>query len=343
MLLGMLKWQAVGPKNEDIACVNRARHGKLRKETDENDSQAHGADGLGLDSTQAAGSSLRTSHGIDLVTVYLDPYEDRGVYSIIDLKALGHTSIDANFVTKSVRSMSVTLECAAQSQEWRDTYLQAEQGLQRRIVGILFLHQHKMGPSPKAWADVVANGLAPPTARILEAPPQEPATTVPAIYIWTGDHVDYLHSVHSMLERRTIEGISGPFTPFVPDRVRSSASRFGKLVGAPPHPVPLEQVQTGIIMFKGTGSPGTIVFCREGFQTRESLEFFIGRLEQLQLFAENSPVVVMALNLAREAHGYLRRERDARGIRRGPKLDSLSLKELPLVRFSLSPEEVANA
>lgn len=82
----------------------------------------------------------KLSHPCDVLFTYHDPYLNKSVYLHTDLKSYAKNTLTRTDITKSIKSLGLTLECAHVSGEWRK-YLK-EVGEQYDIRGLLFVANH---------------------------------------------------------------------------------------------------------------------------------------------------------------------------------------------------------
>jgi hypothetical protein len=91
--------------------------------------------------TDGAKPKPKVTHPGDVVFFYKDPYLGRNVYLHTDLKSYGKASIGTGKLRAALNSLSMTVECARQSMEYRTIYSIAEDE-DYEIRGLLFVHNH---------------------------------------------------------------------------------------------------------------------------------------------------------------------------------------------------------
>jgi hypothetical protein len=84
------------------------------------------------------------SHPADAVFFYEDPYLGKKVYLNTDLKSYGSASISAPALRKAFRSMCLTVECANESEDWRNKY-SVDPSEAHEVRGLLFVYNHDSG------------------------------------------------------------------------------------------------------------------------------------------------------------------------------------------------------
>jgi len=103
------KWEACAPKDEDWNC----------------ESEHHG----------------KKTHPSDVVFYYEDPYTGQTRYINTDLKSYAAGSITKASLTKALKSLSMSVECANISDAWQQKFLIDEVGF-GDVSGLLFIYNH---------------------------------------------------------------------------------------------------------------------------------------------------------------------------------------------------------
>ncbi|MGB4118286.1 MAG: hypothetical protein WBK51_17220 [Polaromonas sp.] len=83
----------------------------------------------------------KASHPGDVVFFYQDPYLGKRVYLHTDLKSYGKDSIGTVKLRAALQSLSMTIECARHSTEYRTLY-SIPDDIDHEIRGLLFVHNH---------------------------------------------------------------------------------------------------------------------------------------------------------------------------------------------------------
>ena len=103
------KWETCLPKDENWECVTE-RHGK-------------------------------NTHPSDIVFYYDDPYSGDTKYLNTDLKSYKAGTINTSSVSKALKSLAMSVECANISESWQDTFLLDDVGF-GSVAGLLFIYNH---------------------------------------------------------------------------------------------------------------------------------------------------------------------------------------------------------
>lgn len=114
-LFSFYKWEQAGPANLNFQCVKKEMHSKAK----------HG----------------EHHHPVDIVLKYFDPYLNKTVYLLVDLKSYAKGSIDSTAVKKALVSLGKSIDCARVSPEWRDRYVY-QKTERREVRGMLFVFNH---------------------------------------------------------------------------------------------------------------------------------------------------------------------------------------------------------
>ncbi len=83
----------------------------------------------------------KETHPGDVVFSYADPYLGKTVYLHTDLKSYSKKSITNVKLRGAFKSLSMTIECAQESNYWRDKYSVLEDEA-HEVRGLLFIHNH---------------------------------------------------------------------------------------------------------------------------------------------------------------------------------------------------------
>lgn len=83
----------------------------------------------------------KESHPGDVVFHYNDPYLGKTVYLHTDLKSYSKKSITTTKLRGAFKSLSMAVECAKESEDWREKYsILADEA--HEVRGLLFVHNH---------------------------------------------------------------------------------------------------------------------------------------------------------------------------------------------------------
>jgi hypothetical protein len=83
----------------------------------------------------------KSTHPGDVVFHYIDPYLNKRVYLHTDLKSYKKTSLQQGKIRESLKSLAMTVECAALSESWRQKFLAIDQDIYE-VRGLLFVANH---------------------------------------------------------------------------------------------------------------------------------------------------------------------------------------------------------
>jgi hypothetical protein len=83
----------------------------------------------------------KATHPGDVVFHYFDPYLNRRIYLHTDLKSYKKSTIQQGKIRDSLKSLAMTVECAAISESWREKFLAIE-GEAYEVRGLLFVANH---------------------------------------------------------------------------------------------------------------------------------------------------------------------------------------------------------
>ncbi|EPG2417749.1 hypothetical protein [Stenotrophomonas maltophilia] len=104
-----------------------------------------------LDSSHKGGKSKdkeKKLHPTDVIFSYQDPYADRRIYLLTDLKSYKADSIKYGKIRSALQSLAMSVECAQHSADWK-TKFAIDQGESHDVRGLLFVHNHDGGYAKK--------------------------------------------------------------------------------------------------------------------------------------------------------------------------------------------------
>lgn len=90
------------------------------------------------------GKKKKDTHPGDVVFYYDDPYLGKRIYLHTDLKSYAKDSITSTSLRNAFKSLCMTIECAKESQDWRQKY-SVDASEQHEVRGLLFIHNHDNG------------------------------------------------------------------------------------------------------------------------------------------------------------------------------------------------------
>jgi len=82
----------------------------------------------------------RKTHPTDCVYYYDEPYRKVRTYINVDVKSFASASISKGAIEAALVSLAQAIECANQSQDWRDLYI--HDGYSYEVCGMLFIYNH---------------------------------------------------------------------------------------------------------------------------------------------------------------------------------------------------------
>jgi hypothetical protein len=85
----------------------------------------------------------KRTHPSDVVFNYDDPVEHSTIFFTADLKSYGKTTISLDKIKTALKSLAMSVECAAKSPQWRELYVNPIQNY--KVLGLLFLYNHDGG------------------------------------------------------------------------------------------------------------------------------------------------------------------------------------------------------
>ncbi len=117
-IFSLFRWKKPGPTNQDWKCRSD-KH--IRESSD--------------------GSKHRLStHPADVVFEYFDPYANRYMHILTDLKSYGEKSITQYGVSEMIRSLSMAVDCTSCSDDFQEKYVNNDRPWD--CSGLLFIYNH---------------------------------------------------------------------------------------------------------------------------------------------------------------------------------------------------------
>jgi hypothetical protein len=102
-IFSFFKWKNSGRYNENFPCHNPEIHSK---------------------SGGGGKSQFKAEHPCDCVFSYYDPYKNRVVYLLVDLKSYASGSIQKDRIRKALEGLAKSVDCAESSGDWQKTMFQ---------------------------------------------------------------------------------------------------------------------------------------------------------------------------------------------------------------------------
>jgi hypothetical protein len=104
------------------------------------------------------------THSTDAVFWYQDPYQEKKIYIIADLKSYAEASIQASNLVGDLASLCDTVDCANRGSSWSDVYV-PETVTDYEVHGMLFVFNHD-GKYTRDFTQSVLMGFDPAKLRI---------------------------------------------------------------------------------------------------------------------------------------------------------------------------------
>lgn len=86
----------------------------------------------------------KDTHPTDAVYAYDDPYDGLHTQILFDFKSLAKTSITASSISKALRNMALSLDCAMLSDEFK-THYSPPHDVEKKLLACLFVYNHDHG------------------------------------------------------------------------------------------------------------------------------------------------------------------------------------------------------
>lgn len=118
-IFSFFKWKNSGRYNENFPCHNPEIHSK---------------------SGGGGKSQFKAEHPCDCVFSYYDPYKNRVVYLLVDLKSYASGSIQKDRIRKALEGLAKSVDCAESSGDWQKNYVPDDKPWS--VNGLLFIYNH---------------------------------------------------------------------------------------------------------------------------------------------------------------------------------------------------------
>jgi len=93
------------------------------------------------DDHKTEGGAKKLTHPGDVVFHYIDPYLNKRIYLHTDLKSYKKSTLQQTKIRESLKSLAMTVECAAMSDSWRKKFLPIDHEVYE-VRGLLFVANH---------------------------------------------------------------------------------------------------------------------------------------------------------------------------------------------------------
>lgn len=225
----------------------------------------------------------KDAHPGDVIFSYLDPYLGSTIYLHTDLKSYAKDSITKTKVREAFKSLGMTVECARDSDSWRDTF-SIDTSEEYEVRGLLFVHNHDHGYR-SAFYDLIDNiGFD--------------SIPVPAnvcMHYFGPDDIMRMFSIcNDIMRLISQKKISDEYTFYYPDLVMQH--RQGDIWG---QPATVEALTSPYLILQHRAMPDTpnvqvgyvVYYNRSGASTAE-FEYFLDSLSRFQMLESNKSVQV---------------------------------------------------
>lgn len=233
-----------------------------------------------------SGNSKQTHPG-DVVFFYDDPYKEATVYLHTDLKSYKESSINSNTLRKAFQSLCMTIECANESDDWRQKYsISSDQ--KHEVRGLLFVHNHDNGHEDKfdkALENISFSNL--------------PVASGTYIHFFGPKDIQRLYTIGNEIIRLKSEEIipnNFNYTFFYPDLVivRRHAEIWNQSAT-------IESLTGPYLILKyhafETNKPGYVIFYNRNGAKVEEFEYFIDMLSRYQLLNSENDIHIRVTSL----------------------------------------------
>lgn len=88
-----------------------------------------------------SGAKEKKVHPTDVIFSYQDPYADKRIYLLTDLKSYKSDTITTGKIRSALQQLAMAVECAQHSADWKSKFA-IDQGEAHAVRGLLFVHNH---------------------------------------------------------------------------------------------------------------------------------------------------------------------------------------------------------
>ncbi|MHC9034250.1 hypothetical protein ACYTTR_00835 [Cobetia marina] len=213
----------------------------------------------------------KSTHPGDVVFSYDDPYLGTTIYLHTDLKSYGGDSITTTKLRNAFKSLCMTVECARESENWRDIY-SVDRSEDYEIRGFLFIHNHDNGYEKNFYESIDKINL-----HNLPVPRNT--------YIhFVGPHdIQRLYSIgNDIIRLKDADELPKQYSFYYPDLVMWR--RHGDVWG---QPATIESLTSPYLIIKhGPAeqiSPGYLVYYNRPGESVQEFEYFLDSLSRFQM------------------------------------------------------------
>lgn len=225
------------------------------------------------------------THPCDVVFYYEDPYLNKTVYFNTDLKSYGKESITASKVRSALMSLSKTIECARNSEDWRSKF-SITSAEKYEIRGLLFVHNHD-GNYLSSFSNII-DKIDFTRMHI------EPYTM---IHFIAPNDIQRLYSIGNDIIRMIAQDdMSKEYTFYHPDLVM-----FRRLSDVWGQAATIESLVGPFFSLKHKGTekikPGYVVFYNRAGDTVEEFVYFLDYLSRYQMMESDTSIQVKVTHM----------------------------------------------
>lgn len=281
-------------------------------------------------------SHKKRTHPSDAVFSYESPLEHGRVYLTTDLKSYAAATINKEKIEDALKSLSMSAECANQSEEWQQLYSDPESNY--RVYGMLFIYNHD-GEYDKNFSKVLA--LANQSIPKVKANYR--------MFVFGPSEITYLYNVaNDILRKRGAGELPGAkhCTYYHPDLVRARVtSNTLKAATAEMLLSPWQILEFGATEVTNN-QRGYVVYYREPAASVDELKFLIDYFFRYQLVADSVRIEIRAPFADPKASSYFAtaKEQYAREYFNFPefakRLEQITFSSIPTVLSQFSTTEL---
>jgi len=224
------------------------------------------------------GAKPKESHPGDVVFHYADPYVGKTVYLHTDLKSYAHKSVTSTKLRGAFKSLSMTIECAKESDEWRNKYSVLPDEA-HEVRGLLFIHNHD-NKFTQSFSETI-------TKMDLKSLPL-PAG---AIIHFLGPHdIQRLYSIgNDIIRMRNEDELPKEYSFYYPDlvMVRRHGDGTGQAATIESLTGPYLILQHGQAANCG---PGFVIYYNRPGESAEEFEYFLDCLSRYQMLERDQQI-----------------------------------------------------
>lgn len=224
------------------------------------------------------GGKPKLTHPGDVVFFYEDPYLGKRIYLHTDLKSYAADSITPTSVRNAFKSLSMTIECAKESSEWRSKY-SVDASESHEVRGMLFIHNYDNGYDKVFYETLDKVDL--------QALPVAPGS----LLHFLGPHdIQRLYSIGNDIIRLKAEGeLPKNYTFYYPDLVMSR--RQGDVWD---QPATIELITGPYMIIKHGQSEacdrGYVIYYNRPGASPEEFEYFLDSLSRYQMLESGEKI-----------------------------------------------------